>query len=339
MSRFGEPPALVDVPVPEPGPRQVVLEVLAAGLCHTDLGLMALEPERFKWQLPFAPGHEIVGEVHARGAEVTTVALGDRVAVYGAWGCGSCRQCRRGAENYCAGPAGAGMLRPGLGGPGGVAEFVLIDHPRHLVPIDDLDPVAAVGLTDAGLTSHHAVAAERDRLGAGATTLVIGVGGLGHMVLQILRATCEATVVATDIAPEKRRLAAEVGAHHVLTGRVDPVAQLRALTGGERVDVVFDVVGSEATLDLARRVVAPGGSISIVGGGGGHLDFGPGILPYGVHASVPFWGTLGDLRAVLEMARRGEVTVHTQQYRLDRAVEAYRDLAEGRVRGRAVVVP
>lgn len=334
---FGAAPEVVDVPRPVPGPGEVVLRVLAAGLCHTDLGLMAQTSENFAWTLPFAPGHEVVGEVVERGEGVSRVAVGDRFAVYGAWGCGECGQCRIGAENYCANAKTSGILRPGLGGPGGVAEFMLVDHIRHLVPLGNLDPVEAVGLTDAGLTTHHAVMTELEHLGPGSTAFVIGVGGLGHMLIQMLRARTPATVVATDLAPEKRELAAQVGAHHVLPAGVEPADALRALNG--RVDVVFDVVGSDQTLDLARRSVLPGGSISIVGGGGGHLDFGPGLVPWGVRATVPFWGTLDDLRAVLDLARRGQISVHTKTYGLDEAVVAYRDLDEGRVQGRAVVVP
>lgn len=339
MLRFGQPPEFVEIPRPVPGAGQVLLRVLAAGLCHTDLGLMALGSEQFKWTLPFAPGHEVVGEVAEVGAGVTTVAPGDRVALYGAWGCGRCASCRAGAENYCSHVAESGIKRPGLGGPGGVAEFMLVDHARHLIPLGDLDPAAAVSLTDAGLTSHHAATAELDLLGSGSTALVIGVGGLGHLMIQILRAITEATVVATDLAPQKRELAARIGAHHVLSDAADLLPQVRTLTEGAGVDVVFDIVGSPATVDLARRAVRPGGAISIVGGGGGHLDFGPGLVPHGVRASVPFWGTVSDLRAVLTLAQRGAITVHTREYRLDEAVSAYRDLDEGRVLGRAVLVP
>lgn len=339
LEHFGSPPAVVTVPRPVPAAGQVLIRVLAAGLCHTDLGLMTRDPADFRWPLPFALGHEVVGEVVELGAGVTSVGLGEQVAVYGAAGCGRCDRCRSGAENYCDEVEAAGVRRLGLGGAGGVAEFVLVDHPRQLVPLDGLDPVAAVGLTDAGLTSYHAIEAERDLLGPGSTALVIGAGGLGHVAIQILRATTSATVVVSELDAQKRELAARVGAHHVLRGEGDAQSELHEVIGGSRVDVVLDFVGSDATLELARRVVRRGGSISMVGAGGGRLAFAHGLVPFGVRASAPFWGTLPDLRAVLDLARSGRVAVHTRTYRLDDVVEAYRDLDDGRVLGRAVVVP
>src|SRR5690606_34830149 len=125
---------------------------------------------------PYSVGHEVVGEVARLGAGVSRVREGDRVAVYGAAGCGQCAPCRTGAENYCARFEQQGIRRLGLGGPGGVAEYVLVDHERHLVPLGGLDPVAAASLTDAGLTSYHAIAAERDLLPPGSSVLVIGAG-------------------------------------------------------------------------------------------------------------------------------------------------------------------
>src|SRR5690606_1869404 len=121
--------------------------------------------------------------------------------------------------------------------------------------------------------------------------------------------------------------------------QADPIEALRAVVGQDGVDVVVDFVGADQTLALARAAVRRGGSISIVGGGGGGLAMGQTLVPYGVRASTPFWGTIGDLRAVIDLARTGHVVVRTRTYGLDDVVEAYRDLEEGRVPGRAVVVP
>src|SRR4051794_35480974 len=148
---------LAEVAEPVPGPGQVVLDVLAAGLCHSDLTLAGRDPSSHPFDLPIVLGHEIAGVVSKAGAGVNAVAEGDLVAVYGPWGCGECRTCRAGAENHCLNAASRGIRPPGLGAPGGLAERVLIPQPRHLVRLDGVDPVQAAPLADAGLTAYHAI--------------------------------------------------------------------------------------------------------------------------------------------------------------------------------------
>lgn len=155
--RVGHVPEVVEVPVPEPGPGQVLLRVTAAGLCHSDLAVMGWPEEQFPYPLPMTLGHEGVGTVAAVGSGVTAVVAGDDVAVYGPWGCGHCHNCAQGKENCCPRAAGLGILPPGLGSPGALAEYLLVGSPRHLVPLNGLDPVQAAPLTDAGLTPYHAI--------------------------------------------------------------------------------------------------------------------------------------------------------------------------------------
>jgi propanol-preferring alcohol dehydrogenase len=190
--------------------------VTAAGLCHSDWFVMDLPAERYAYGLPLTVGHEGAGVVDALGDGVTGVEVGDAVAVYGPWGCGMCHACARGAENYCPRAASLGIQPPGLGSPGALAEYLVVDDVRHLVPLGDLDPVESVSLTDAGLTPYHATFSSLDALPAGSTAVVIGAGGLGHVGIQVLRAVTGATVVALDISEEKLALASQVGAHHVL---------------------------------------------------------------------------------------------------------------------------
>ncbi len=334
---IGSGPEVVDVPTPEPGPGQVRLKVTAAGLCHSDEFVMGL-PEGV-YELPMTLGHEGVGVVDALGAGTTGVSVGDAVAVYGAWGCGQCPACARGAENYCARASELGIQPPGLGAPGALAEYLIVDDVRHLVPLGDLDPVAAVSLTDAGLTPYHAIVSSLDALRAGATALVIGVGGLGHVGIQILRAITGATVVALDISEEKLKLAREVGAHRALHSDESAVAAIQELTGGAGAYAVFDFVGSAATLEIARQSVARDGVVQIVGIGGGVLPTGFFSTPMGAWVRAPYWGTRSELLEVLELARAGAIRVETEQFTLEEAPEAYRRLHEGTIRGRAVVVP
>jgi propanol-preferring alcohol dehydrogenase len=168
---------------------------------------------------------------------------------------------------------------------------------------------------------------------------VIGVGGLGHVGIQILRAITGATVIALDVSEEKQKLAREMGAHRALHSDENAAASIRSLTGGVGAQVVFDFVGAPATLEIARQSAASNGRIEIVGIGGGTLATGFFSTPYGVTVRAPYWGTRSELIEVLDLARSGAIHVEVEQYTLDQAPEAYRKLHEGTIRGRAVVVP
>ncbi|SFO42539.1 alcohol dehydrogenase, propanol-preferring [Geodermatophilus obscurus] len=336
---IGSGPEVVDVPTPEPGPGEVRLRVTAAGLCHSDWFVMDLPEEQYAYGLPLTLGHEGAGVVDALGDGVSGVAVGDAVAVYGPWGCGLCHACARGAENYCPRAAGLGIAPPGLGAPGALAEYLIVDDVRHLVPLGDLDPVASVSLTDAGLTPYHAIVSSLDALPAGSTAVVIGAGGLGHVGIQVLRAITGARVVALDISDEKLDLAREVGAHEVLRSDESAVEAIRSMTGGVGAQAVFDFVGAPPTLEISRRTVALDGVVQIVGIGGGVLPTGFFSTPFGASVRAPYWGTRTEFMEVLDLARTGAVHVEVERYGMDQAVEAYRRLHAGEVRGRAVVVP
>ena len=336
---IGGEPEVVEVPTPEPGPGQIRLRVTAAGLCHSDSFLMGLPAEAYTFGLPLTLGHEGAGIVDTLGDGVTGVAVGDSVAVYGPWGCGLCHACARGAENYCPRAAGLGIAPPGLGAPGALAEYLIVDDVRHLVPLGDLDPVANVSLTDAGLTPYHAIVSSLHVLPAGSTAVVIGAGGLGHVAIQILRAITGATVVALDVSDEKLKLASEVGAHHVLLSDESAVGAIRSLTGGVGAQAVFDIVGAPPTLEIARQTVALDGVVQVVGIGGGLLPTGFFSTPFGASVRAPYWGTRPELMEVLDLARTGAIHVEVERYTLDEAPTAYRKLHEGTIRGRAVVVP
>ena len=182
-------PQLVEVPEPTAGPGQVVVRIGGAGACHSDIHLMRdYDLGMLPWDPPFTLGHENAGWVHELGAGVVGLELDQPVAVYGPWGCGACERCRLGLENYCEDLSSAPVPRGGggLGLDGGMAELMLVPDARHLVPLPDgLSPVAASPYIDAGLTSYHAVRRALPKLIPGSTALVIGVGGLGHLAVQI----------------------------------------------------------------------------------------------------------------------------------------------------------
>ncbi len=336
---IGKGPELVEIPTPEPGPGQIRLKVTAAGLCHSDWFVMGLPAEQYTYPLPLTLGHEGAGIVDKLGDGVEGIELGGSYAIYGPWGCGQCHACAQGKENYCTRAAELGIAPPGLGAPGAMADYVIVDDARHLAPLGDLDPVETVSLTDAGLTPYHAIMSSAAKLRAGATAVVIGTGGLGHVGIQILRAVSPVTVIALDISDEKLALAREVGAHHALMSDASAVPAIRELTGGKGADAVFDFTGIQPTLDIARQVVAVDGDIQIVGIGGGLLPTGFFSTPFGASVRAPYWGSRSELIEVLDLARSGDVGVHVERFTLDTAVEAYTKLHDGQVRGRAVVVP
>jgi propanol-preferring alcohol dehydrogenase len=335
----GHEPEVVDIDTPSPAPGQVLLRVAAAGICHSDAFIMGLPEEQYVYGLPLTLGHEGVGVVAELGEGATGVEIGDLVAVYGPWGCGRCAPCTRGEENYCLNAAAMGIAPPGLGAPGSMAEYMIVDDPRHLVPIHGLDAVAVVSLTDAGLTPYHAIKAELGQLEPGSTAVVIGAGGLGHVAIQILRAITATSIIALDVGEDKLDLAIKVGADYAIHSDTHATAKVRELTGGAGADVVFDFVGSEATLETARESVRINGSIVIVGIGGGLLPAGFFSTPFGVRVRNPYWGTRDELAEVIALARGGHVKVEVEQFSLDEGPEAYRRLHEGTIRGRAVIVP
>ena len=335
---FQQEPELLETPEPKPGPGEVVIRVGGAGACHSDLHVLYDMDVSAVWPLPMTLGHENAGWVHAMGAGVTGLSVGDAVAVYGAWGCGHCGRCVVGMENYCEQPSLVGG--GGLGADGGIAEYLLVPHQRYLVPLPEgLDPATAAPLTDAGLTPYHAIRRSWPKLTPDATIVLIGVGGLGHIGIQIARATTSAQVIAVDVKPEAVELARSVGAHHAVLSDETAAATIRELTGGRGADVVIDFVGTTATLELSRAVARPLSDITIVGIGGGEIPLSFFSQPYEVSIATTYWGSRGELIELLALAARGDVKAESTVYSLDDAAQAYRDLHDGKVTGRAVVVP
>jgi len=336
---IGAAPEVVEIETPEPGPGQVRIKVTAAGVCHSDAFIMGLPEEHYTYGLPLTLGHEGAGLVDKLGEGVKGLAPGDPVAVYGPWGCGYCYPCSQGKENYCERAAEQGIAPPGLGSPGAMAEYLIVDNARHLVPLGDLDPVRNVSLTDAGLTPYHAIKPSLGKLVPGATAVVIGAGGLGHVAIQILRATTGATVVALDVSEDKLGLARDVGAHHTFGSTPAAAGKVKELTGGKGAHAVFDFVGIEATMAIGAAMIRAEGDQVIVGVGSGSLPVGMLDRPFESTIRAPYWGSRSELFEVLDLARSGLIHVETEVFPLDEAPMAYERLHAGTLRGRAVIVP
>lgn len=339
LTAWQSPPEICDVPVPEPGPGEVLLKVGGAGACHSDLHLMEWPEGTMDFDLPFTLGHENAGWVEAVGAGVEGLEHGDAVAVYGPWGCGRCRSCRLSAENYCERQAEIGAFGGGLGLDGGMAEYMLVPHSRLLLPLGGLDPRDAAPLSDAALTPYHAVKRSLDLLVPGSTAVVIGVGGLGHMAVQILRALSPARVVAVDTSAEKLKLAREVGAEEAVEAGEGAAEAIGELTGGLGAELVIDMVGADDTLALAAQIVRFESHLTVVGLAGGSFQFTFGALPFEAQLTLPYWGSAVELMEVLDLARAGKIRAHVERFPLERAADAYERMREGSLDGRAVICP
>jgi alcohol dehydrogenase, propanol-preferring len=339
LTAWQTPPQLREVEVPEPGPGEVLLKVGGAGACHSDLHLMEWPEGTMDFDLPFTLGHENAGWVEAIGAGVKGLEVGEAVAVYGPWGCGRCRACRRSAENYCEHQDEIGAFGGGLGLDGGMAEYMLVPHSRLLLPLGELDPRDAAPLSDAALTPYHAIKRSLHLLVPGSTAVVIGVGGLGHMAVQILRALSPAKVIAVDTSAEKLALAREVGADETVEPGENAAEQIRELTSGRGAELVLDDVGADDTLALAREITRFEAHLTVVGLAGGKLQFAFGVLPFESQLTIPYWGTAIELIEVLDLAREGKIRAHVERFPLNRVEDAYEKMWGGTLNGRAVICP
>ena len=324
--------ARTEVPTPVATAGQVLVQVTAAGICHTDVHFRA-SPQ------PAIPvgtvlGHEIAGTVASLGEGVVSWAVGDEVIVHPVWSCGRCRQCVAGRTNACLSTPPV----PGVSVDGGLADLVAVPA-TALVAATGLDPAFAATLTDAGLVPYHSINAVRDLLRPGSCAVVIGIGGLGQFAVEILHHTTTASVIAVDV---RKQALEEVRADHTFLATDDDIEKkvLRA-AGGHGADVVLDFVGTTRTLALAGAIVAPYGAIRVPGQGGGTFPFETArtttTLARGATIGRPYSGTRQDLVDLVALTRTRALDVRIKHYAFADALSALDDLAHGRLFGRAVV--
>jgi len=256
LVRSGSPLEESDIKIPGVGPRDVLVRVKAAGICHSDAHYRAgVSPVA---SLPLTLGHEVAGVVETIGPGVEGFTTGDRVCVHYLATCGQCPFCQAGTEQFCLTAQMIGKHRDG-----GYAEFIVVPE-RSLFRLPGEIPFEQGAiLMCSSATSLHAL--NKARLRPGETVAVFGVGGLGVSALQLAKHFGATEVFAVDINPAKLALAERFGAIPVNAFTGDPVAQLRELTGGRGVDVALELIGLPLTMHQAVQSLAVLGRAALVG--------------------------------------------------------------------------
>jgi alcohol dehydrogenase, propanol-preferring len=328
---FGQPLVIEDRPVPEPGPGQVVVQMEASGLCHTDIhaanGDWPVTPT-----VPFVPGHEGVGIVTATGDGVISPQIGQRVAVpWLGYACGTCRYCLTGWETLCVAQRNTGYSVDGC-----YADYFLAEAAFAAPVPAGLDPREAAPLTCAGVTTYKAVKVGNVR--PGDLVVISGIGGLGHLALQYAK-IFGGTVAAVDIADEKLKLASELGADIVIDARDEDPAEVLQDHGGA--DVAIGLAVDDRSFATAYAGLRRGGRLVLV------------ALPASGTLNIPVFdtvlngtsvigsivGTRADLAEVFALHAAGRTRVSYETRPLAAVNEAIAEVLHGQARARLVLEP
>ena len=328
VTAFHQPLEIRDVPIPTPGPDQVLVRVEASGLCHTDIHA-AQGDWPVKPQPPFTPGHEGVGVIEATGTRATMWSIGERVAIpWLGYACGHCEYCVSGRETLCTSQCNTGYSVDGAH-----AEYAVADA-RFVVAVPDLVPTFdAAPLTCAGVTTYKAIKVAgvhpTERVG------VFGIGGLGHLAQQYAQ-IFGAETVAVDVTDDKLRLARDLGARWTINARTsDPVAEIRRIGG---IDVAVVLAASPRVIEQAFASLRRGGRMVLVS------------LPKDNSIQIPVFetvlggltiigsivGTRADLAEVFRLHASGKTRVELQVRKLDEINDAIADVLDGRIPARVV---
>jgi propanol-preferring alcohol dehydrogenase len=329
VTDFRSPLQIQDLPIPEPGPGQVLVRMETSGLCHTDIhaahGDWPVKPVP-----PFTPGHEGIGYVEKLGAGVTSRAIGDRVAI--AWlgsACGQCRYCISGWETLCEEQENSGYSVNGT-----FAEYAVAPAAFASPVPDGISSRDAAPLTCAGVTTYKAIKVAR--VAPAETVAIFGVGGLGHLALQYAR-IAGGFVIGVDIEDTKLAMATELGADHVVNARThDPVEAIQALGG---VDVAVVLSPSPESFDQAYRSLRRGGRLVCVA-----LPAGDGALRLPIFDTVingktvigSIVGTRNDIADVFALHAAGRTKIVAVDRKLDEVNESIEDVLAGRIPARVV---
>jgi propanol-preferring alcohol dehydrogenase len=333
LREFKQPLVVEEVDRPKPGPEEVLIEVQACGLCHSDLHLAdgdwpQLAPIIKK---PLILGHEIAGRVVETGSAVDHLKVGDQVGVpWVHWTCGACDFCREGNENLCVKQQITGVTVDG-----GYAEFVKAPASHALKIPDGLSSIDAAPLFCAGVTVYRAL--RHAQIQPGQRLAIFGVGGLGQLAVQIGK-ELGAVVTAIDVSAEKLSQARALGAAATLNTATEKVVKELRRSGGAHVALVTSA--ARTAYDTAFLSLRPTGMLLVVGLPSESLCFAPiSMAASEVRIQASSVGTRKDLREVLALAAAGKIHSEVTARPLAQVNEAMAELRNGTVSGRIVLTP
>ncbi len=331
LHAFKTPLSLEEVARPQIGADDVLIEVEVCGVCHSDLHVADGDWTQLAGivKRPLILGHEIVGRVVERGAAVQSIQVGERVGVpWVQYTCGQCEFCREGNENVCLQQRITGVTVDG-----GYAEYAKAPA-SHVVKIPDTLPSEqAAPLLCAGVTVHRAL--KQAKIRAGQRLAVFGVGGLGHIAVQIGRAA-GAEVTAIDISEEKLALAKSLGAARTLNAATSKVVKEVRGSGGVHVAIVTSA--AKSAYDMAFYCVRPTGTLLAVGLPAEDISFPAILMAAGeIQIKASAVGTREDLREVLALGAAGKVHCQVTTRPLAEVQEVLGQLSRGEISGRVAL--
>lgn len=320
-----------NLPVPQPGPTEVLLKIEAAGLCRSDLHILLIQDPLLPEKMVM--GHEICGTIAQAGSSITDSRYqpGSRFCMLIADACGTCENCRSGNDNWCSVNDNRAY---GLSQDGGFQQYLLVKNLHSLIPIpDDVSFEAAASATDAILTPYHAIMKVKQDLGPTTKVLVVGAGGLGLNAIQILKLFgCK--IVCVDQKSGNEAIAKESGALQFFSNSEDIDHDF------ETFDVCFDFVGKQATIETCVDYVKTGGKIVVVGLGTKLLKI-PNyeLARREVQVIFNFGGNSKDQSEILEWISAGALKPVVSTACMSELPEYMKKLARGEVVGRIVFKP
>ena len=330
---------------PEPKGTEVLLKVIACGVCHSDLhiwdgffdlgGDQKITLEQRGVKTPFTMGHEPVGEVIALGPDATGVKVGDKRVLYPWIGCGQCADCKAGDELLCVNPVTVGTRRAG-----GYSDRVMAPHPRYLVDYEGIAPELACTYACSGITAYSALK-KAGKLTKDQSLVIIGAGGVGLNGVHIAPAVTDAKIIVADVDGTKRSAARQVGADETIdNSEPGAVQKVLEMTGGGA-HAAIDFVGRPETAKFGMDILKKGGTLVHVGLYGGALPLSTILLPLKVLTlKGSYVGSLEEMHELMALVKEGKVPpIPIETRPLSAATSALDDLRAGKVLGRVVLRP
>jgi alcohol dehydrogenase, propanol-preferring len=331
LQEFKKPLTIEDVsrPIPEAG--EILIQVEACGVCHSDVHVADGDWPQLAGitKRPLVLGHEIAGRVVEKGQDVVDFQIGERVGVpWVYWTCGACEFCCKGHENLCAKQKITGVTVDG-----GFAEFMKAPASHALRIPEKLSAADAAPLFCAGVTVLRAL--KQARIASGQRLAIFGIGGLGHLAVQIGR-EMGAEITAIDVSDEKLELAKSLGAAETLNAASTNVVKQLRNKGGVHVALVTSA--AKAAYDMAFGCLRPTGTLLVVGLPTENISFPAILMAAGeIHIQASAVGTRQDLHEVLSLAAAGRVVSHVNTHPLTDVNQVLEELRHGRVTGRTVL--